>query len=1253
VAFQRLSDWSKGKSLPRQFESIEPAIWVLIDKAIRTKTPPAIPGLYELGQWRKWWQEARDARTASDDKTGQPAQTPSPACPYQGLAAFGTTDSARFFGRTRSTDKLVAFITKVRTTDPGIMLLTGPSGAGKSSLLSAGLTPAITSNTLGDKGWVVARMTPGNDPVAELARCLDQPDIKERAEGVGLLLIIDQAEQLFGSNVSAQSRAEFLDALHTMSQPSTSTPGAVVVMGLRADVLGRCVEVPELADAVQSRSMVLGPMTRAELREAITEPAKAAKLSIEPGLVEIILHDLAAEEKSSQAARLPLLSTVLVRTWQQRRDSKLTVAGYRLAGKVHGSVAATGEDAWHQLDEAQQKIARSMLMRLITIGESGFDTCRREPKHELLARFTDTQNATQVLETLTTARLLAVHDNDVTFTHEIVLRAWPRLAEWIENDRASAPIRQRAETDAAAWIKNGRQRRYLQTGARLENTLTLLTDNQEADQFVTEFAEASLRHQQRVTRTKRGATVAVSILAVICALTAGVAFWQRSAMSRQRNTIAHQYDTAVFNQILAAADARQLSDPSLSAQLSLVAHRLRPNDGQVRSRLLATQNAPLATQLTGHSGLVSAVTFSPDGNLLASASWDNNIRLWDTSDPDNPQPIGQPLRGHTSFVTSVAFSPDGKTLASGSGDNAVGIWDLTTPTDVKELTAPLTGGGGEVYGVAFSPDGHSLAAASDDGAIRLWDVTNRRAPHAGAVLSGHTGPVRAVAFSPDGHTLASASNDRTVRIWDVTDPAHAQQLGSPLTEFTNIAYAVAFDPAGSMLAATGEDGAIQLWNVADPAHPIRLAGPIAAHNSSSWSVAFSPDGTILASAGDDGTAKLWNLLDPSHPMAMGQPLADPRGGLMSVTFRSGGRYLAAGSTSGTISLWTLPTGVIPNHPGRIRPPAFSADGTVVATASDNVVQLWTNKDRLTRAATLRLPDNSQGGYEYEARVDPSGRILATALGSAPTVLWDISDITKPIELSVLPNASRRTNIVAFSPDGHTVATAGDDSTVQLWDITDPQRPQRLSEPLVGFTGIVTGVAFSPDGRTVVAASTDRTVRLWDITDRDHPRPAATPIAGNTGPVVSSPAISPNGKTLAISGQDQAIRLWDITDPLHAAPLGGPLHSPGNADQIMFSPDGKILVSGCADGSVQLWDVSGRTHPATIGDSLIPPGAASRTRVAFDPQGRLYVVSRDGTIRIFNLDTDNTTRICATTRNVLTEQRWNQLLPSLPYDPPCR
>jgi WD40 repeat protein len=1256
VANQRISDWRKGKCLPQRFEFFELVVRALIGRALKRKAPPpTIPGLYDIGQWRKWWQEAR---TSTDTPADQPRSAPSTTCPYQGLAAFQTTDQARFFGRARAVKELMALITKTQSTDPGIVLLTGPSGAGKSSLLSAGLIPAITSNTLnnneddeGDQGWVATRIIPNDDPMAELAHCLDRPDVQEHAEGARLVIIIDQAERLFGSDVCAESRAEFLDVLHTMSQPSTFTPGAVVVIGLRSDALGRCVEVPELAAAMQSRCMILGPMNKTELREVVTGPAKLAKLRIEAGLVDLILHDVAAEKNSAHTiGRLPLLSHVLTGTWQQRKNNKLTAAGYTTAGGLHGSVETTGEQAWSQLDKEQRGIARRMLLRLITIGEAGYDTCRREPKHELLARFADAEIASGVLEILTAERLLTIVDSDVTFTHEIVLRAWVRLAGWIESERAHAPIRQRAETDAAAWIDKGCPSSFLQTGARLDATLTLLANDQEADPSVAEFAEASRRHQQRVTKRKRRAIVLVSILAIVATLAAGVAFWQRSAIARQRNAITRQYDTAVFNQVLAAADARQISDPSLSAQLAMVAHHLRPNDNQVRSRLLAIQNAPLATQLTGHSGVVRRVTFSPNGNQLASASWDNTVRLWDTSDPDNPQPVGQPLRGHTGIVTSVAFSPDGRTLASSSVDKTVRIWDLETPADVKELTAPLTGDG-VFYMVAFSPDGRTLAAPSDDGTVRLWDVTNRHAPHAGPIMSGHTGHVRAIAFSPDRHLLASAGNDRSVRLWDVADPAHPQQVGPPLTGFTNNANAVAFDPAGGLLAASGGDGVIRLWNVADPSHPIRVADPLAAHIGAAFSVVFSPDGTILASASDDGTAKLWNLLDPAHPVALGQPLADSSGGLVSVTFHPGGHHLATSGASGAVSLWTLPTGLIPNYFGRIDYPAFSADATVMVTASDYVVQLWTNIDHLTRAATLRLPDNSEGGFGYQARVDPSGRILATALLSAPTVLWDISDIAKPIQLSTLSNTAKyNTNIVAFSPDGRTVATAGDDHSVQLWDITEPRRPQRLSEPLTGFTGFISSVTFSPDGRTVFAGSADRTVRSWDITDRAHPKPAAT-ITGHAG-AFASPAISPDGKTLAVGGQDQTIALWDVTDPLHASLIGTPLHSRSSADQVVFSPDGKTLASGSDDGSVRLWDATDRAHPVAIGDSLIPPGVASQTRIAFDPQGRLYAVSRDGAIRIFNLDTDNTTRICASTRNVLTEQRWHQILPSLPYNPPC-
>lgn len=309
VKVQRLSDWRAGKGVPHKFESFEPVALVLIGDAKRRGTPPTIDGLYDIRQWRRWWRDARTAPSAqTNNQSPQPDSTPSTTCPYQGLASFQTTDSARFFGRARSVDELVALINRVQAANPGIVLVTGPSGAGKSSLLSAGLIPAMSAGALGsDAGWVSARMTPGNDPMTALRQCLDQPGVKDRAEGVKVLTIVDQGEEVFGRDVSPESRAEFLDVLHTMCQPSMSIP-RVVVVGLRSDVLGRCVELPELVDAVQSRCMVLGSMNATELRDAVVEPAKMAGLGIEPGLVDLILHDVGADEKLPETARLPLLS---------------------------------------------------------------------------------------------------------------------------------------------------------------------------------------------------------------------------------------------------------------------------------------------------------------------------------------------------------------------------------------------------------------------------------------------------------------------------------------------------------------------------------------------------------------------------------------------------------------------------------------------------------------------------------------------------------------------------------------------------------------------------------------------------------------------------------------------------------------------------------------------------------------------------------------------------------------------------------
>ena len=158
-----------------------------------------------------------------------------------------------------------------------------------------------------------------------------------------------------------------------------------------------------------------------------------------------------------------------------------------------------------------------------------------------------------------------------------------------------------------------------------------------------------------------------------------------------------------------------------------------------------------------HEHDVSSLAFSPDGQTLASGSWDKTIILW-----DSPDDYLTTLVGHTDFVTSVAFSPNGKILASGSWDKTIILWDMGT----NEALLTLSGHTDRVLAVAFSSDGRTLASGSDDQTIRLWDVATGQQRD---TLLGHTSGVTAVAFSPDRKTLASAGGwDNTVRLWDLS-----------------------------------------------------------------------------------------------------------------------------------------------------------------------------------------------------------------------------------------------------------------------------------------------------------------------------------------------------------------------------------------------------------------------------------------------------------------------------------------------------
>jgi formylglycine-generating enzyme required for sulfatase activity/Tol biopolymer transport system component len=286
---------------------------------------------------------------------------------------------------------------------------------------------------------------------------------------------------------------------------------------------------------------------------------------------------------------------------------------------------------------------------------------------------------------------------------------------------------------------------------------------------------------------------------------------------------------------------------------------------------------------------VTSVAFSPDGELLATGSWDpdidsiDEVRLWDVSTGEH---VGS-LSGHGEQVLSVAFSPDGQRLAAGLVNTLKNIvlWDLTS----GEIEFTLEGHGSWVRTVAFSPDGNLLASGGDLSVI-LWDVSTGELL---ATLEGHTDTVNSVMFSPDGETLASGSDDGSIMIWDVSD----FELMTTLEDDAGSVLSVAYSPDGSLLAAGVLYDTVHLWDL--------VSGELLwtrNRGSFSKSVSFSPDGSMIASGLDDGSVLVWNVQGDASPSIMFRH----ENYVDSVAFSPDGQLLASGSGDGTVALVRVP-----------------------------------------------------------------------------------------------------------------------------------------------------------------------------------------------------------------------------------------------------------------------------------------------------------------------------------------------------------
>ncbi|MFF8913334.1 hypothetical protein ACF08M_08420 [Streptomyces sp. NPDC015032] len=1222
-------------------------------------------------------------------------------CPYPGLRPFRMDEAEWFFGREALVSKVMDRLEDC-LTDRIPLAVVAPSGAGKSSLLRAGVLPALAKGHLpGSRSWPQLLLTPTADPPAALAAGLAELTgaeetliaaamgagpgtlstlLRERLDlpaGGRVMLVVDQLEELFTLCQEESVRRCFVDLLAGLTDATgTEEPVALAVYGLRADFYGFCAAFPHLRDVLAGRQVFVGPMTDDEVRSAVIRPAQRVGLSLAKGLVEVILGDLRSmggqDEGAYEASRLPLLAHALRATWRERRDDTLTVDSYRDTRGIDGAVAATAEEEFGKLSPSAQEAARLLFLSLVRFGESSEMTRRRRTRRDLLLAAADPEAVPDIVERFTRARLLTQgverEQSTVEVTHEALLWAWPRLRHtWIGAGKGGFAVRQELEEAAVAWERDGRKDvTALHRGAKLvvARTWAAGASPEDVTPLVTDFLDASGRQQRRAQLLKRGAVVAVTMLALLASGLAAL------ALDQTRNALA-QRDNAIFERVTAEADRQRETDPALAAQLDLVAYRMRATSA-LRTRLMTEAGSVLSTALPTRFPIVYSVAFGPHDELATGAA---TLRFWDASDPAQPAPLTSPLSaGKGVSVQPVAYSSRGDLLARGGSDGTIQMLDVSDARHPVTLSAPVPASPGAVVSMKFSPDNRTLAlgtvaaGSSTTSTVQLWNVANPRNPRRlSTVLSIRQQGVSSVAFSPDGATLAvsggtvgATGNTSLLRQWNVSNPARPATLGGAVSGHTSVVNQVTFSPVGHVMASAGSDNKVLVWDVSDPRRPKVMKQ--LSFNDSANSVAFSPDGRVLATGDQTGNINLWNVGAPSLTRALGPPLRGHTSSVNSLAFDATGHTLASGGGDGRVLLWQLPPTLAVTDGGlRANVLTLSGDGRLLAVSSGRQVTLWNVSDpaRLIRLGALPPFPTVVNGLAF--RPGTAGRtVLATGDFGGKVRLWDVSAPARPVEVGkALPGQTKPVGALAFDATGHTlVATSfnvqgGYVGGIRAWTVSDLDRPASLGDgELPGQQQPTIGMAAAPRGGYVYTGDYFiGTIGVW--------RTGEGAVPSLAGQVTSSQQIfalaaSPRSRLIATGSGDSKVRLWDVSRPQSPTAIGGPLLTGGLVMSVGFAPDSGLLASGNALGQIRLWDTSDPAHTSAYGLPVTGHGG-SVDALLFGPRNGLLMTSgQDGTVRLWQTDPARArTILCASTQRAMTPALWKKYVsPALPYNPPC-
>ncbi|HEY3449803.1 MAG TPA: protein kinase, partial [Myxococcales bacterium] len=1134
--------------------------------------------------------------------------------PFRGLLPFSEQHAGLFFGRGTEVE---AFLERLR--DEAVLPVVGPSGAGKSSFVQAGVIPRLREQGR----WIVLRLRPGRHPFralaarlaagersslpslrgsgsdatlraatvksvptdltetesveipeAELAAAQGEEQLareltesparlalwlsalaeKERSP---VLLFVDQLEEAFTLGEGAEARS-FVEAV---SRAADDPQGPVrVVFTLRDDFLGRAAESQAAREALSRVTVLRAPGPEA-LCDILTRPVAALGYRYEP-------PELASQmvrEVEGEPAALSLLQFAGELLWERRdrKDRLLRREAYEKMGGVAGALATHADAVLQGLSDDEVAAARALLLRLVT--QDGFRrmVARRDALEGLGPR------AAAVLDRLVEARMVVARKSSaeggevsLELVHEALVRAWQRLARWVDEGREDLVFLDDAGRAAELWERRGRRREEVWRGQALSEAL------RRADRLgvrlperVAAFLDAGRRAARRRVRARRvalGATIAVLLGVALVLL----------AQARRAEALRAQAEDRGAEALLEGARAAWLRGDGLEARAKLrvaLEHRDSP---MARGLWWQLEQSPVLWRRQV-GPVISELDVSPDGSTIAAGKQDSSIALVDAATGST-----RFLRGNKDQVLGVRFSPDGASLGVLTWGGELAVWDLSTN---QPLVVSREESGGR--GVAFSPDGRLLASTRADGAVRVWDWKAARLER---TLAGHASPSSGVAFSPDGTRLAASCNDGAARVWDLASGRELLVLKGHVGRSNTLRYS----PDGKSVATGGHDATVRVWDAETGAPRFVMHG----HQARVMALAWSRSGSLLASSSTDGTVRLW---DPARgaevALLSGLGSAAPAYGL---SFGKDDAVLAAGASDGNLLL------LRPRNAAAARPfsalsqreVAFSPDGRQLATGpEDGVVQLWD-----VASGEIRRVLRGHSGAVHGIAYSPDGTLLATGAEDRLVRLWDPR--TGALVRVLEGHTAELLGGLAFSPDGRRLVTASSDGSLRSWDPADGR---------VAWTSRLVGarrLAYSPDGTRLAAASVDRMTRVFDAATG-----ALTASFTDHADELWGVAFHPDGRRLATSGSDGRVVVRDLVsgEKRELGPVGGRTY------WLSFSPDGRWLGVPVSDGTARLFDLS-------TGEVVILRGHRSEVNaLRFSPDSsRAATTSDDGTVRVW-------------------------------------